>query len=150
MTYVFFLNLKFLSNQNDLENNISADGKLDTDRFLRALLTKRNTPDPFCKMSPAQIIFWRNLRDALPRINKNINIFHNDSLRTEWRDAWRQKDSALRIRYQGCQQRLLEHTRDLPPLAPGDKVAVQNQQGAGVINGKKQALSLKFVIIINM
>ena len=112
-----------------LENNISTDGQLDTDRFLRAILTKRNTPDPTCKLSPAEIIFGRNLRDALPRINKEINIFHNDRHRPEWRDAWRQKEGALRTRYQGCQQRLAEHTRDLPPLMLGDRVAVQNQAG---------------------
>lgn len=40
-----------------LENNIGADGKLDTEKFLRAILTKRNTPDPICRMSPAQIIY---------------------------------------------------------------------------------------------
>ena len=112
-----------------LENNIGEDGKLDTDKFLRAILTKRNTPDPITKMSPAQIIFGRNLRDALPRINKQINIFNNTNLNTAWTDAWRQKEEALRTRYQGCQQRLAEHSRDLPPLSPGNRVAVQNQTG---------------------
>ena len=112
-----------------LENNIGADGKLDTEKFLRAILTKRNTPDPICRMSPAQIIFGRNLRDALPRINKQVNIFNNTDLKTTWRDAWRQKEDALRTRYQGCEQRLSEHSRDLPPLSPGDRVSIQNQTG---------------------
>ena len=112
-----------------LEENIGADGKLDTDKFLRALLIKRNTPDPTCKLSPAQIVFGRNLRDALPRIDKKKNVFHNPVLRQEWRDAWRQKEEALRSRYHGCQQRLAEHSRDLPPLTPGDRVSIQNQSG---------------------
>jgi hypothetical protein len=110
-----------------LENNIGADGKLDTDNFLRAMLIKRNTPDPTCKLSPAEIIFGRTLRDALPRVDKNMNVFHNAKLRPEWREAWRQKEEALRSRYHGCQQHLGEHSRDLPPLATGDKVSIQNQ-----------------------
>ena len=112
-----------------LENNIGADGKLDTDNFLRALLIKRNTPDPTCKLSPAEIIFGRNLRDTLPRIDKKTNVFHNAGLRPEWRDAWKQKEEALRTRYHGCQQRLAEHSRDLPALFPGDMVSIQNQTG---------------------
>ena len=112
-----------------LERNIGPDGKLDTDNFLRALLIKRNTPDAECKLSPAQIIFGRNLRDALPRINKEINIFHNNHVNPTWHNAWQQKEQALRTRYQGCQERLAEHARDLPPLLLGDRVAIQNQTG---------------------
>ncbi len=112
-----------------LENNIGSDGKLNTDRFIRALLTKRNTPDPTSKVSPAEIIFGRNLRDTLPRVNKETNVFHNTRIRPEWRDAWAQKENALRSRYQGCQQRLAEHSRDLPPLIVGDRVSIQNQTG---------------------
>ena len=71
-----------------LEKNIGTDGELDTDTFIRALLIKRNTPDPITKLSPADIIFGRKLRDMLPRINKTINVFSNSNIRPEWRDAW--------------------------------------------------------------
>ena len=58
-----------------LGDNISQDGNLDTDAFVRALLIKRNTPDPICKLSPAEIVFGRKLRDTLPRIDKTSTIF---------------------------------------------------------------------------
>ena len=85
-----------------LENNIGSDGKLDTDKFIRALLIKRNTPDPVTKLSPADIIFGRKLRDTLPRINKKTNVFHNPSILPAWKNAWEEKERALRLRYQGC------------------------------------------------
>ena len=112
-----------------LKNNIGSDGKLDTDTFIRALLVKRNTPDPVTKLSPADVIFGRKLRDTLPRINKVTNVFHNTKIRSEWRDAWAEKEQALRQRYQGCQQRLAEHSKDLPSLNYGDRVSIQNQTG---------------------
>ena len=112
-----------------LENNISQDGELDTENFLRALLIKRNTPDPGCKLSPAEIIFGRSLRDTLPRIDKHINIFYNKYFRPTWTDAWEQKEQALRVRYHGCQRRLGEHSKSLPPLDSGDRVVLQNQSG---------------------
>ena len=46
-----------------LHDNVSSDGKLDNDKMVRALLTLRNTPDPGCKLSPAQIVLGRQLHD---------------------------------------------------------------------------------------
>ena len=45
-----------------LRSNIDATGGLDNDKFLRAMLQLRNTPDPDCKISPAQIVFGRPLK----------------------------------------------------------------------------------------
>ena len=36
--------------------NVGANGKLDNDSMVRALLMHRNTPDPGCKLSPSQIL----------------------------------------------------------------------------------------------
>ena len=59
--------------------NISASGSLNNDKLLRALLQVRNTPDPDCNLSPAQVIFGRPIRDAFSFMNRipkfdNVNI----------------------------------------------------------------------------
>ena len=46
-----------------IQDNPSPSGDLDTDKFARALLIHRNTPDPLTDVSPAQIVFGRSLRD---------------------------------------------------------------------------------------
>ena len=112
-----------------LEDNISQDGNLDTDAFVRALLIKRNTPDPICKLSPAEIVFGRKLRDTLPRIDKTSTIFFDNQINPIWRDAWKEKESSLRTCYQGSLSRLGEHSKTLPDFTVGDRVAVQNQSG---------------------
>ena len=113
-----------------LVGNVDNDGSLNTENFLRAILIKRNTPDPTIKLSPAEIVFGRKLRDTLPRIDKSVNVFFNPQFRPEWRDAWQQKELALRQRYQGCQERLHKHSKSLPKLEEGDRVIIQNQRGA--------------------
>ena len=50
--------------------NVSPNGDLDEDSFLRALLHLRNTPDPDCDLSPAEIVFGRPLRDAFFFVNR--------------------------------------------------------------------------------
>ena len=46
--------------------NLGPRGTLDTDRFARALQEHLNTPDPNHGLSPAMIIFGRELMGFLP------------------------------------------------------------------------------------
>ena len=68
-----------------LRENISLNGDLNTNSFLRAILMYRNTPDPICKLSPSQIVFGRSFPDSLPRLDKTKNIFSEKIFRPEWR-----------------------------------------------------------------
>ena len=49
-----------------LRSNTGPDGSLDTSMVARALLQYRNTPIAGIGMSPAYMLFGRQLRDALP------------------------------------------------------------------------------------
>ncbi len=112
-----------------LEDNIGPDGRLDTDAMVRALLTHRNTPDPGCKLSPAQILLGRPLRDSLPLISKDVMMFNNDQFHSQWKGAWEAKEEALKARYVKTLETLGEHSRPLAPLRHGDHVMIQNQSG---------------------
>ena len=111
-----------------LMSNTGPTGSLDHDRFLRAMLQLRNTPDPDCNISPAQIIFGRPLRDTLSFANR-LEKFSNPTIRPLWRQAWAAKEDALRARMIRTTERLSEHARPLRPLAVGDHVFLQNQSG---------------------
>lgn len=112
-----------------LMDNTSRNGDLNNDRMVRALLTQRNTPDPGCKLSPAEILFGRKLKDALPYIRKHPVIFFNQQMSNQWTEMWEQKETALRTRYVKTMENLGKHSRKLPPLSVGDHVFIQNQQG---------------------
>ena len=112
-----------------LMDNISPNGSLDNDGMVRAMLVYRNTPDPGCKLSPAQILLGRPLRDTLPYISKDTMVFNNPEIHPQWKDAWNAKEDALRARYVKTLENLSEHSRPLTPLKPGDHVLIQNQSG---------------------
>ena len=111
-----------------MRSNLGPTGTLDSDRLLRALLQMRNSPDPDCNLSPAQIIFGRPIRDALSFINR-LEKFSNPHVLPIWREAWAAKEEALRTRFTRTSENLNEHTKPLPPLKVGDKCFVQNQTG---------------------
>ena len=111
-----------------LLSNTGPTGSLDHDHFLRAMLQLRNTPDPDCNLSPAQIIFGRPLRDSFSFVNR-LEKFSNPHIRPLWRQAWAAKEEALRTRITRTTESLNAHSRPLRPLTLGERVFLQNQQG---------------------
>lgn len=111
-----------------LRSNVGPTGTLDNDKLLRALLQLRNTPDPDCNVSPAQIIYGRPIRDAFSFANR-LEKYQNPEVHPIWRDAWASKEAALRTRFTRTSESLNEHAKALQPLKPGDKCFVQNQTG---------------------
>lgn len=111
-----------------LMSNIGPMGTLDQDRFLRAMIQLRNTPDPDCHLSPAQVIYGRPLRGSLSFVNK-LEKFSNPHVRPLWRQAWAAKEDALRTRMARTTEALEARSRPLRPLALGERVFLQNQQG---------------------
>ena len=109
-------------------SNISPNGNLNNDSFLRSLLQLCNTPDPDCDLSPAEIVFGHPLRDAFSFVNQ-LATFSNRFIRRTWREAWRAKEAALRVGAKRTNDALSSRTLPLRPLRCGDCVFIQNQRG---------------------
>lgn len=106
-----------------VRDNLEPDGSLDGDKFARALLIHRNSPDPATGVSPAQIVFGRQLRDHLP------TPLHKLDIRSDWtRAAKLREECFMRRHYAKCED-LSHGTKQLQPLIPGDYVYVQDQAG---------------------
>ena len=106
-----------------LMDNMSPDGKVNTDRFLRAMLQYRNTPQPDTRMSPAQIVYGRYLRDFIPVVNNKYEP------KQEWSMVQEYREKALARRLDRDGAILERHTKKLEVVPLGHAVAVQNQKG---------------------
>ena len=111
-----------------LTSHTTADGDHDTEAVAAGLLTYRNTPDMETGLSPAQIVFGRNLRDLLP-VAPLTKVFTSAAVHPTWREAWAHQEEALRLRFAKQVDILTPHTLQLPPLIPGATVRLQNQSG---------------------
>ena len=86
-----------------LMENVGSNGSLDNDSFLRAILQVRNTPDPDCNISPAEIVFGRPIRDAFSFISR-CPKYNNPAIHPTWRRTWQLKEEAMKCRFtRNCQ-----------------------------------------------
>lgn len=106
-----------------IRDNTGVRGSLDTDKMTMALLAYRNTPDRDTLRSPAQVLFARQLRDAVPVEPGKLR------LRPEWVLTMEAREKALAKRHVVKGQQWAEHTKALGPLEVGCCVQVQNQAG---------------------
>ena len=117
-----------------LRDNVSNTGTLDTDKFRRALLTHRNTPDRDTGVSPAQVVFGRPIRDFIP-IKPGLY-----QPRQEWLLTRERRELALSRRHVVQEKRLTEHTKTLPKLKVSDVVMIQNQSGPHPLKWDKSGM----------
>ena len=112
-----------------LRDNVASDGSLDTDKFIRAMFTKRNTPDSYSKLSPAEIVLGRKFSDALPILPKDIMFVKNEHFDPMWHKLWRQREVAMQDMFIRNLEKVNKSNRRLQPLGIGQHVLIQNQHG---------------------
>ena len=106
-----------------IQDNLRPNGDLDSDKFARALLIHRNTPDPSTNLSPANIVFGRPLRDHIP-----APIGHYIP-RKEWQELATKREECFLKRHYSKVEDLTRGSKQLLTLIPGDNVYVQDQHG---------------------
>ena len=104
-----------------LTTNVTPSGSLDTDAVAKALLLHRNTPPPDIGVSPAELLFGRNINDHLP---------NPITFRKEWSELADARETAYnKRRSHAINGDNYKNVRKLRPLNIGDNVTVQNQTG---------------------
>lgn len=106
-----------------IASNTGPAGSLNTDAIAAALLSYSNTPDRDTHRSPSQILYARQMKDALPCDPQKLK------LRPEWVLTANLRKKALARRHLSRHTDLLQKSRPLKPLEVGNVVQVQNQQG---------------------
>ena len=102
---------------------MNPDGTINNDKFLRAMLQYRNTPQPDTRLSPAQVVYGRYLRDFIPVVNDKYEP------KQEWALIQECREKALSRRLDRDGARLERYTKRQKIIPIGDAVAVQNQTG---------------------
>ena len=100
---------------------ISNNGDLNNDKVVAAILQYRNTPLPDTDLSPAQILFHRNLRDSIPMHRSHYHL-HKD-----WVISADEREAQFAKRNKVIAEQYNKHTRLLKELNPGTYVLIQSK-----------------------
>ena len=96
-----------------LRRNVGAYGTVDTAKFSRAILQLRNTPERDTRLSPAEALFGRKLKDFLPTPKRNL-------IGDMWKELADKREQALAKRSTKASEAWNEHTRGLKPILVGN------------------------------
>ena len=118
-----------------LTTNVTSSGSLNTDAVTKALLLHRNTPAPDMGISPAELLFGRNINDHLP---------NPITFRKEWSELadLREKVHQKRI-YASSMKNTTSNLKELPQFSRTRLETIN-------VNGTAQESSLKFYLINNI
>ncbi|MFV0366579.1 MAG: RNase H-like domain-containing protein [Mangrovibacterium sp.] len=92
-------------------------GNINCEAFDRGLMELRNVPN-HTGCSPAQVLFGHNLRSCVPA--------HPQSFKSDWKDLADDWDRRVASRAAQVKKHYNQHARDLPRLAMGQHVRVQD------------------------
>ena len=106
-----------------ISDNLSPDGSINNDKVMIAILQYRNTPLRDINLSPAQILFHRQLRDSLPNNPQHYRL-HKD-----WILSAHERENAVAKRNRVLVEKYNASTRELPCLPIGTAVVLQNNKG---------------------
>ena len=103
-----------------IRENVGPASTLNTNQVVQALLSHRNCPDPATGVSPAQIVFGREIRDIIPRSSYKP--------RKAWSEMAEARESSFLKRHY-AKSEIARPQRKLKELCIGDNVHIQDQQG---------------------
>ena len=106
-----------------LRENTDGYGKLDNEKFTRAILQYRNTPLQSTGISPAMALFGRQIRDFLPVSRDHFKPS------PQWINKMREREEKMTKARDVAGKKWAEHSRPLAELSVGDLVSVQNLLG---------------------
>ena len=113
-------------------------GMVDTEGVAMALLQYRNTPLLGVGHSPAQIMFGRTLKDALPNLPANLRYRAETTNYSKkygvpaseyWKYILEGRELGASRKLAKSKEKYNEHASPLTTLSVGDSVQVQNREG---------------------
>ena len=108
-----------------IRDNTASDGTPHWDKILRAMMNHRNTPDPEWKLSPAQLLFGRPIRDFLPI---KLNQYSPQEC---WVRDRVSREQAMKHRVHLGMEKWSRNTRILPALKLASTSASRISMGLG-------------------
>ena len=106
-----------------LRDNLNSRGQLNTDKFMRAVMQYKNTPQQDTMRSPAQMVYGRQLRDFIPSLQ------HKYEYMDDWRMSQELRERMLAKQRTKDNEKWTVRTKELPDLLIGTAVSIQNQTG---------------------
>ena len=101
--------------------NSNKDGSIDNDTVAQAIMQFRNTPLQDVNLSPAQILYHRQLREPIPAHRSNYKLHH------DWLEAAQNREIAYNQKNNVIAQEHNRHSSLLPPLPVDTLVLIQGK-----------------------